>query len=168
MDENKNVEYGAEVPAYNYEVADGYTFSGWQGLPETMIMPAEDVTATGTFSINSYLLNIYVDDTLYSSEEVEYGTVLVIEVPELPEDREFDKWLEEIPETMPAHDLDLHAVTKEKSYVRQIGIDNDTTVTVYSMEGRKLYERERWFEVQKRLADGIYIINGRTYMIRRR
>jgi len=41
----ENVEYGAEVPAYNYEVADGYTFSGWGELPEKV---TEDLVIEGT------------------------------------------------------------------------------------------------------------------------
>lgn len=37
----------------------GYTFSGWSETPETM--PDSDLTLTGTYTINKYLLSYYVD-----------------------------------------------------------------------------------------------------------
>ena len=41
------VAYGAVIPAYNYEVAEGYTFSGWDAeIPATM--PAKDLVFNGT------------------------------------------------------------------------------------------------------------------------
>ena len=43
-------QYGAEITPEPAPVKEGYTFSGWTGLPETM--PAENVTVTGTFSEN--------------------------------------------------------------------------------------------------------------------
>ena len=46
-----DVLYGTTLTPEPNPVKEGYTFSGWQGLPETM--PAHDVEVTGTFSINS-------------------------------------------------------------------------------------------------------------------
>ncbi len=45
------VKYGDKITAENNPSKSGYTFSGWQNLPDTM--PAEDVTVTGTFTRKS-------------------------------------------------------------------------------------------------------------------
>ena len=47
-----DVLYGTALTPEPNPEKEGYTFSGWQGLPETM--PAKDVEVTGTFSINFY------------------------------------------------------------------------------------------------------------------
>ena len=50
---------------------EGYTFSGWSEIPETM--PAQDVTVTGSFTINKYKLTYMVDGAEYKSYEIEFG-----------------------------------------------------------------------------------------------
>ena len=50
---------------------EGYTFSGWEGLPE--VMPAKDVTVSGSFTVNSYKLTYVVDGEVYLEETVAYG-----------------------------------------------------------------------------------------------
>ena len=52
---------------------EGYTFSGWDDVPETM--PDNDVTVSGTFSINKYKLIYKVDGADYKSYDVEYGAL---------------------------------------------------------------------------------------------
>ena len=49
---------------------EGYTFSGWSEIPQTM--PAHDVTVTGSFAINKYKLTYMVDGAEYKTSEVEY------------------------------------------------------------------------------------------------
>lgn len=44
------VEYGATITAEDAPTKDGYIFSGWSEIPETM--PAQDVTVTGTFTVD--------------------------------------------------------------------------------------------------------------------
>ena len=45
-----DIESGATIAPEAEPTKEGYTFSGWGEIPETM--PAHDVTVTGTFSIN--------------------------------------------------------------------------------------------------------------------
>ena len=45
-------KFGETVTAAAAPEKTGYTFSGWQGVPETM--PAKDVEASGTFTANTY------------------------------------------------------------------------------------------------------------------
>ena len=162
--EKRTIVFGeATGSAPDAPVREGYTFAGWEEYPT--LMPAHDVTVTGTYDVNSYKLTIYLDGKEYSSETVEYGAKLDIQEPQAPEGREFDKWLDEIPETMPAHDLDLHAVTKEVSSVMQIEIDSEEHVTVYTSSGHVLFRNAAWGDVRSRLGSGLYIINGMKFII---
>ena len=43
------VEFGAKVEAPEAPVKEGYSFSGWTGVPETM--PAKDIEVTGSFTV---------------------------------------------------------------------------------------------------------------------
>lgn len=52
-----DVEYGATITPEAEPTKEGYTFSGWSEIPETM--PAHDVTVTGTFTINSGIGGVY-------------------------------------------------------------------------------------------------------------
>ena len=157
------VEYGATIVPEAPE-KEGYTFSGWEGLPETM--PAEDVTVTGTFSINNYKLTVYLNDEVYMEETLEYGSAVTIPDPVLPEQCEFQGWQEEIPETMPAHDVTIHGTYIDYSGVSQIRIDDNETVWVCTVNGQMLYGNRTWSEVKELLRGGIYIINGVKYLIR--
>ena len=81
---------------------EGYTFSGWSEIPETM--PSSNVTISGTFTINKYLVTFKIDDEVIASDSLEYGANIV--VPEAPEKEgyTFNGWGEVI-ETVPASDV---------------------------------------------------------------
>ena len=58
------VEYGTAITAEDAPTKEGYIFSGWSEIPA--IMPAKDVTVTGTFSVDgidavvtNQLVNVY-------------------------------------------------------------------------------------------------------------
>ena len=112
---NLNVEYGATITPETEPTKEGYTFSGWSNnIPETM--PAKDVTITGTFSINKYKLTYYLDGTVYQTSEVKYGTALTpISDPYVGLNYTFSGW-SEIPEKMPAHDVDITGTKVPKKY----------------------------------------------------
>ena len=57
------VAFGEKLTAEAAPEKEGHTFSGWEGLPETM--PASDVTVTGTFTVNTYNLIYMVDGEEY-------------------------------------------------------------------------------------------------------
>ena len=44
----ENVDYASEITPVNEPTKEGYTFSGWSEIPETM--PAQDITITGSFT----------------------------------------------------------------------------------------------------------------------
>ena len=159
-----NVEFGATIEAETPE-KEGYTFSGWQGLPETM--PAHDVTVTGSFTINTYTLSLYLNDELYLSEEIEFGAPVKVDDPKVPEGMKFDGWIEEIPVTMPAHDVDIHGTYSEEVALTTINIDRDTRVTVCNISGQIICKDAVWEDVVGRLESGFYIVNGEKCLIRK-
>ena len=159
-----DVDYGSVIEVESDPEKEGYTFSGWTGIPETM--PDHDVTVTGSFTINSYTLTIYLNGEVYSTEEVEYGTALNIENPEVPEGYVFDGWRETVPETMPAHDVALYgSYSKDPLSGVDFTIDGDSVVTVCTLSGTVVYKDRKWSEVVDKLAEGIYIVSGKKVII---
>ena len=157
-----SVDYGTVIVPESHPEKEGHTFSGWTGLPE--VMPAHDVIVTGEFNINSYILRIYLNDELYYSEIKEYGSAIVIEDPVVPEGMKFDGWIGEIPEAMPAHDVDIYGTYSVINSIDSIILD-DVRVTVYTLDGHVLYRNEIWHVVKAKLKTGIYIINGVKYFV---
>ena len=103
-----SVAYGTAITLLEEPAKEGYAFSGWSEAPDTM--PTNDVTISGTFTVNKYLITFTVDGEVIAADSLEYGAAIV--VPEAPE-REghtFNGW-GEVAETVPAND-----VTYEGSY----------------------------------------------------
>ncbi len=96
------VDYGAALTAETAPEKEGYTFSGWSEIPETM--PAQDVTITGTFSINRYKLIYEVDGEEYKTYTIRYASTIIPISEPTKEGHTFSGW-SEIPEEMPALDV---------------------------------------------------------------
>ena len=158
------VDFGTTLTPEPNPVKEGYTFSGWQGLPETM--PAHDVEVTGTFSINSYRLTVYLDGKLYKDETLEYGTPIDLPDPEVAEGRVFSGWDITVPETMPAHDVEIHGTTTIIDGLEAIFANSDTRVTIYSINGVLLFHNTTVKEAAQHLKSGIYIVNGRKMVVK--
>ena len=101
---SESIAYGTDITPEEEPAREGYTFSGWSEIPGTM--PAEDVTVTGSFTINQYLLTYILDGEEYKSCEIDYNTVLTPEVVPVKKGMTFSGW-GNVPETMPAHDVIL-------------------------------------------------------------
>ena len=159
-----DVLYGTTLTAEADPEKEGHTFSGWEGLPETM--PAHDVEVTGSFTINSYRLTVYVDNELYMDVTLEYGAPVEVPDPEIPSNREFNGWDIDIPETMPAHDVEIHGTTTPVSGLEAIFADSDTRVTICSINGVVLFRNTTVKEAAPRLNPGMYIVNGRKMVVK--
>lgn len=96
------IQYGTGITPETYPTKEGYSFFGWSEIPEKM--PANDVTVTGTFSINRYKLTYIVDGEEYKSYELDYGTSITPEAEPTKEGYVFSGW-SEIPTTIPAYDV---------------------------------------------------------------
>lgn len=101
-----NTPFGANITPLVVE-KEGYTFSGWANLPETM--PARNVRATGSLTINQYQVTFMDNENIVKEEMLDFGAEIV--APEAPahEGFNFVRW-ENLLETVPANDVVFTAV----------------------------------------------------------
>ena len=125
------INEGAALAGEEAPTKEGYTFSGWSEIPATM--PAKDVTVSGTFAINSYKLTYMIDNKVYKEATYEYGAAITAEAQPEGDYLSFE-WVD-LPETMPAKDVVVHA-----SYTTGIVealMAGQRNVRIYSPNGRK-------------------------------
>ena len=142
-----SVKYRDSITPLGAPTKDGYTFSGWSEIPETM--PAKDVIVTGSFTINSYTVTYVLDGEVYTTETLEYGAKIV--PPVVPGLEDYSIW-EDVPETMPAKDITIYGKAKD--------IIDSLTPTLYSgkvevfdLNGRKLSAPQKGINII-RMSDG--------------
>ena len=116
------LEYGASITPEPAPTKEGYTFSGWSDIPATM--PANDVTVTGTFTINKYKLAYKVDGEVYKSYDVEYGASITPEPAPTKEGYTFSGW-NDIPATMPANDVTVTGTFFVNKYKLTYKVDGE-------------------------------------------
>ena len=109
---------------------EGYTFSGWIDIPETM--PNHDVIVTGTFNLNKYKLIYLVDGEIYKSFEIEYGSSITAEADPMKDGYTFSGW-SEIPKTMPAQDVTVTGTFTVNKYNLTYMVDGNEYKT-YDVE----------------------------------
>jgi len=114
----ETLEYGAQITPEANPTQEGYTFSGWLEIPETM--PAHDVEVVGSYTKNSYkitykIVGDYFTNNNYKEETLEYGAQITPEANLTQEGYTFSGW-SEIPETMPAHDVEVVGSYTKNSY----------------------------------------------------
>lgn len=124
------LEAGAAVTYPEVEPKEGYTFA-WEGETVTA-MPAEALTIKGGYTVNSYTINYYVNDALVSSQTVEFGAAVSPMGYELQEGYTFSGW-DEVPATMPAHDVDVHATETVNSYTVTY-VDGDKVIATFTVK----------------------------------
>ena len=172
----ESIAYGTEITLLDEPVKEGYTFSGWSEVPETM--PAEDVTVSGFFTINKYLVTFKIGEEVISSESMEYGSTIV--VPEAPE-REgytFDGW-GEVAATVPAGDVTYEGSYSVNSYLLTYVVDGETInvesiaygteITLLDEPVKEGYTFSGWSEVPETMpaedvtVSGFFTVN--TYKV---
>lgn len=114
-EEYKTVEVkeGEAIPSEAEPTKEGYTFSGWSEIPS--VMPSEDVTITGSFTVNKYKITYKVDGEEYKVVEVDYGAAITAEDAPEKEGYEFSGW-SWIPSKMPAEDVVITGTFKQVDY----------------------------------------------------
>ena len=116
--------YGDAISIREDEEKEGHTFSGWNPSTLPATMPAENIEVAGTFAVNQYTLEYYVDGSLYSAETYDFGeSIVVIDEPSR-EGFTFSGW-GEVPETMPAHDVTIEATFSINSYTLSYVLDGE-------------------------------------------
>lgn len=121
-----SIVYGAEMVPRDEPTKEGHTFSGWSETPETM--PAEDITITGTFTVNTYVVTYIVDGTVYVTDSIAYGAEIVPRDEPTKEGHTFSGW-SEIPATMPAANITIMGTFSINSYTVTFMIDGEVYET---------------------------------------
>ncbi len=174
------VEYGATITPEPEPTKEGYIFSGWNGLPETM--PAHAVIVTGTFTKAKYILTYIVDGEVYKSQAIEYGAAITPESAPEKEGYTFSGW-SEIPATMPAHDVTVTGSFTVNKYIltyildgkeyKTMEVEYGTVITPEPDPEKEGYTFSGWSEIPETMPARIVIITGSfninsytlTYMI---
>lgn len=127
-------DYNADIETYKYE-KEGYTVGEWSGLPENMKMPAHDVTASTTSTVNKYNVVFMADGEEYETIEVEYGAEIALPAQN-PTKTGYDfKGWKNVPDTMPAQDLEIEAEFEILSFTLTFkNITDNVTVTAFTVE----------------------------------
>lgn len=103
--QSEYVYYGEPLVLIDAPEKTGYTFAKWLDVPETM--PSHDVTVTGSYTVNTYILTFKTGDDVISEMTVAYGSEIVEPTVPEKEGHTFAGW-EEYPSTMPASDLTVN------------------------------------------------------------
>lgn len=131
-----SIVYGSEIVLIAEPSKEGYTFSGWSSIPETM--PAEDIVVEGSFSVNYYALKYIVDNELFAIYSIAYGTIIELREEPIKEGYKFSGW-SEAPETMPAHDVEIYG-----NFI----FSSVTDVKVDSEQSQKVLENNQLFIIR--------------------
>ena len=111
-------------------IPEGHHFVEWEGMPDDLTMPGENIEVTAVFEPNDYVVTYMAGDNIVAERTVTFGgTVENIECPEqyIPEGYHFVEW-DTIPETMPAQNITVYAVFEINTY----------TVTWVNWDGTEL------------------------------
>ena len=120
------VEYGTEIPTPTVPEKEGYTFSGWGNVPETM--PAKDITIEGSFAVNSYIVTYLVDGEEYARYTLEYGTE--VPIPEVSSKVGYTfNWMDEIPAIVPANNITIKGAFTVNYYTVTYIVDGEVWAT---------------------------------------
>ena len=167
-----SIEYGAAITPIAEPVKEGYTFSGWSEVPETM--PAKDVTVSGTFIVNKYLVTFKIGDEVIAADSLEYGATIV--APEAPEKEghTFNGW-GEVAENVPANDVTYEGTYTVNSYTVTFKIGDEVIFSESMAYGTEIvapeapekegYTFDGWGEVAATVPasdvtyDGTYTVN---------
>jgi hypothetical protein len=115
-------------------------------------MPAQDLTITALWEINSYKLTIKFDNGLEDDVEfIEYGTDLAIEDP-IREGYTFSGWDKEIPTKMQAQDLTITALWEINSYKLTIKLDNGQEDDVRFIDYYK-ESLNKWLDAREKVLE---------------
>ena len=156
------LDFGATIVAPEAPEKEGHTFAGWKEVDATV--PAHDVTYTGSYTINSYVIRYYVDEQLWAEDVVEFGAPVVLReyTSSDPERWIFLGWLGDTYETMPAYDIFYLANLKDGI----TSISQQNRVDVWTLDGIRVKSQISVSEINNVLPRGIYIVNGKKLTIR--
>lgn len=150
-----SVAYGEPLPAVEDPVQEGYSFDGWLNRPS--VMPAQDVTVRGFFTLKSYTVTFVLSGGGYENYVLDTYTFYFgdeIFTPTAPRvlGYSFQGW-GDVPATMPARDITLVGLYSPETAVASVRATGSQTV--YDMAGRR---------VDAVRSKGLHIVNGKKIL----
>ncbi len=149
------VAFGDETPpAPQAPEREGYSFS-WEKAPG--FMPACNTRVFGSYTAKYYNVIFKQGNEEYARESIAYGSPVSLPPAPSKEGMVFAGWSPDIPETMPAHNLEFNAVFEKKpkvsirGYKPSIEVGYGTTVTFHAIAEAEKYDKLIW------------VINGKAY-----
>lgn len=141
--ESNSVVYGTAITAIAEPTKEGHTFSGWSEIPKTM--PANDVTVSGTFTVNKYTVTYVIDDEVLAMYTICYGESIT--KPDVPERDGYNfAWTDEIPETMPAKDIVISGAYTSISCITDI-VDTNEVLRIFTISGQRINELKQGLNI---------------------
>ena len=121
-------EYKASITAYAEPSREGYEFSGWSYIPETM--PARNYTVNGSFTANSYSYYFIVDGTVRNELTIKavFGTPVTAPTVSVPANYSFSGWSPEVPLTMGSQSMNFYGTTSKTSSTVTYSLNGGTGV----------------------------------------
>lgn len=110
------LEYGSAITAPDAPEKEGYTFAGWTPSVDGATVPANDITFTANWQVNSYKLSFVVDGVATESS-VDFGSPITTPDDPKKEGYDFAGWTPAVAATMPAEDVTYMATWKLAKYV---------------------------------------------------
>ena len=125
------LEYGSEITPMDAPVREGHTFTGWESLPKTM--PADNVIIIGHYMVNEYWVTYVLDDVVFTSEKLPYGSIII--PPTVPQKDGYEFSWTYIPDTMPAKDIIVYG-----TYTTGIVdiVNEDEIAAIYTQDGMRI------------------------------
>ena len=121
--EDKEIAFGATVEAPTPGAKTGYTFSGWDNLPETM--PAQDITINALYTINQYTMTFKLaNGEADVVKKQDYDSELTAPADFTKMGYTFTGWDAEIPAKIPTEDKTFTAQWKINQYTITFKLGN--------------------------------------------
>ncbi|HOO26633.1 MAG TPA: InlB B-repeat-containing protein, partial [Clostridiales bacterium] len=118
--------YGSPIDLPFPPFKEGYSFIGWQGLPESM--PAHSVTVTALWQANTYDAIFLVDGEDYAIVPTKFGAPIVLPPNPTKSGFFFAGWTPVIPDKMPAYSIEFTALWTAGGEITIIARPGSTTV----------------------------------------
>ncbi|AGN26914.1 hypothetical protein A3206_03415 [Candidatus Methanomassiliicoccus intestinalis] len=130
-------DYGTTIAKPEDPTKDGHSFAGWfkdETLTtawnfKTDTIPVNGTTLYAKWDVISYNVRYYVDSNIVLDKNVKYGESVPKPTDPTKTGHTFIDWGIEIPQTMPAKDLEFHATFEINSYKITYMIDGETVET---------------------------------------
>ncbi len=158
------VNYGAAITSEAEPTKEGYNFSGWSLIPQTM--PAKDVTITGTFTKGQYKLTYIVDGETYKTVSMDFGTTIIPESEPAKDGYTFSGW-KDVPSKMPAKDTTITGINRYKliymvdgEQYKSVQVNYGTTITAEAEPTMEGYTFSGWSEIPTTMPAKDVIVSG--------